>query len=73
MLELWETAPEDSGKWTVEALAAHLLSDLCGITLAGWCYLPNRGVCPHGNAYATDGGECVPCVARANGISLKSR
>lgn len=61
--------PEYGWRWTAEALAAHLLSDLCGITVAGWQYPPNRDVCPHGNAYAVEGGavrwlggECASCA-----------
>ena len=34
-LERFNARPEHSGwRWTVEALAMHLLDDLCGITLA---------------------------------------
>lgn len=28
-------------RWTVEALAAHLLHDLCGVALVGWLEPPN--------------------------------
>ena len=69
-LERFNEPPEDGWRWTVDALTAHLLSDLCGITLAGWRYPPNRRVCPHGNAYANDGSsvrwlasDCARCVA----------
>ncbi len=63
--------PSDEGwRWTVEALAAHLLQDLCGVALLGFPFPPNRGLCPHGNGYENDGGtlrwlggECAPCVA----------
>ena len=69
-LERFNEPPHDGWNWTVEALAMHLLHDLCGVTLAGWRYPPRRDVCPHGKAYATDGGEarwlgaaCEPCIA----------
>ena len=39
-LQRFNEPPEDGWRWTVDALAAHLLSDLCGITLAGWRYPP---------------------------------
>ena len=69
-LERFNEPPHDRWHWTVEALAMHLLHDLCGVTLAGWRYPPQRDVCPHGKAYATDdgvvrwlGGECESCIA----------
>ena len=64
--DLWETAPGDYGvpyamvlcrnAKTAAAPAAHLLTDLCGVTVAAWRYPPNRGVCPYGYAYAVAGG-----------------
>ena len=69
-LRRFNDPPDDGWRWSVEALAAYLLQDLCGVVLLGWRYPPNREVCPHGNAYATDGGaarwlggECERCIA----------
>ena len=69
-LRRFNEPPDDRWRWSVEALAAYLLHDLCGVALVGWPYPPNRGVCPHGTAYATDGdavrwlgGACGPCDA----------
>ncbi len=61
--------PDDGWRWSAEALAAYLPNDLCGVVLLGWPCPPNREVCPHGKAYATDGdiprwlgGECESCI-----------
>ena len=69
-LRRFNKPPDDGWRWTVEALAAHLLQELCGVALLGFPFPPNRGLCPHGNAYATDGGvlrwlgvECAPCIS----------
>ena len=69
-LRRFNEPPDDGWRWSVEALAAYLLHDLCGVVLLGWPYPPNREVCPHGSAYATDGGaarwlggECERCIA----------
>ncbi|MCY3812391.1 MAG: hypothetical protein OXH15_11400 [Gammaproteobacteria bacterium] len=35
-LERFNEAPDDGWRWTAEALAAHLLHDLCGVALVGW-------------------------------------
>ena len=56
-LERFNEPPDDGWEWTAEALAAHLLHDLCGVALVSWRYPPNRGVCPHGTAYSTDDGR----------------
>ena len=32
---------DDGWRWTVEALAAHLLHDLCGVALVGWLEPPD--------------------------------
>ena len=64
---------EDEWQWSLDALARHLLRELCGIELVGGGRCPpNREICPHGNPYATDdgvvrwlGAPCVPC--RGNG------
>ena len=42
-LERFNEAPDDGWRWTVEALAAHLLNDLCGVSLVGWPEPPNAG------------------------------
>ena len=42
-LERFNEPPDDGWRWTVEALAAHLLHDLCGVALVGWLEPPNRG------------------------------
>lgn len=63
--------PSDDGwRWNAEALAAHLLHDLCGIALLGFSCPPSRGLCPHGHAYAREGDTlrwlgpvCAPCRA----------
>ena len=67
-LRRFNEPPDDRWRWSAEALSAYLLHDLCGVALVGWPYPPNRGVCPHGNAYATDGdavrwlgGGCARC------------
>ena len=69
-LRRFNEPPDDRWRWSAEALAAYLLQDLCGVVLLGWRYPPNRGVCPHGKAYAADGdaarwlgGECESCIA----------
>ena len=69
-LRRFNERPDDGWRWTVEALAAHLLQDLCGVALLGFPFPPNRGLCPHGNGYENDdgtlrwlGGECAPCIA----------
>ncbi len=56
LLRRFNEPPDDGWRWSAEALAAYLLHDLCGVVLLGWPYPPNRELCPHGNAYATDGG-----------------
>ena len=71
-LQRFNEPPEDGWQWSVDALARHLLRELCGIELVGGLrYPPNREICPHGNPYAThDGnvqwlrGVCAPCVAK---------
>ena len=48
-LERFNERPDDGGwRWTVEALAMHLLDDLCGITLAD-CRAPPPPGRPSGN------------------------
>ncbi len=48
-LERFNERPDDGGwRWTVEALAMHLLDDLCGITLAD-CRTPPPQGGPSGN------------------------
>jgi len=42
-LERFNEAPDDGWRWTTEALAAHLLHDLCGVSLVGWLEPPNAG------------------------------
>ena len=42
-LERFNEAPDDGWRWTVEALTAHLLHDLCGVALIGWLEPPNAG------------------------------
>ena len=42
-LERFNEAPDDGWRWTVEALAAHLLHDLCGVALVGWLEPPDIG------------------------------
>ena len=42
-LERFNEAPDDGWRWTAEALAAHLLHDLCGVALVGWLEPPNAG------------------------------
>ena len=42
-LERFNEAPDDGWRWTVEALAAHLLHDLSGVALLGGLEPPNRG------------------------------
>ena len=71
-LQRFNEPPDDGGRWSMEALAVHLLHDLCGVALVGWPCPPNRDVCPHGNAYATDRGtvrwlrgECAHCIDRS--------
>ena len=75
-LRRFNEPPDDGWRWSVEALAAYLLHDLCGVVLLRWPYPPNREVCPHGSAYATDGGaarwlggECERCIA-GGGLSI---
>jgi len=70
-LQRFNEPPEDGWQWSVEGLKTHLLWELCGIMLVGDRLPPNREICPHGNAYATDGGEvrwlrgaCAPCIAK---------
>ena len=79
-LERFNEPPNDGWRWTIEALAMHLLHDLCGVTLAGWRYPPQRDVCPHGKAYATDGGvvrwlggECGRCIAMGERECLRAK
>ena len=38
--------PDDGWEWTVEGLAMHLLSDLCGVTLADFRTPPPSGTPP---------------------------
>ncbi len=40
-LERFNEAPEDGWRWTVDALAAHLLHELCGIALLDCRYPPS--------------------------------
>ena len=40
-LARFNEAPDDGWRWTVDALAAHLLHGLCGITLLDCRYPPN--------------------------------
>ena len=40
-LRRFNEAPEDGWRWTVDALAAHLLHDLCGIALLDCRYPPS--------------------------------
>ena len=42
-LERFNESPDDGWRWTAEALAAHLLHDLCGVSLMGWPEPPNAG------------------------------
>lgn len=70
-LKRFNEPPEDGWQWSVEALAQHLLRELCGIMVVGGRLPPNREICPHGNPYATDDGEvrwlrgaCAPCIAK---------
>ncbi|MDE2765346.1 MAG: hypothetical protein OXI25_02800 [Chloroflexota bacterium] len=42
-LERFNEAPDDGWRWTTEALAAHLLDNLCGVALVGWLEPPNAG------------------------------
>ena len=42
-LERFNEAPNDGWRWTAEALAAHLLDDLCGVSLVGWLEPPDSG------------------------------
>lgn len=69
-LQRFNEPADDGWRWTAEALAAHLLYDLCGIALVSWRYPPNRGLCPHGEAYSNEGGRvgwldraCPRCLA----------
>ena len=39
-LERFDEAPDDRWRWTVEALAAHLSHELCGIALLDCRYPP---------------------------------
>ena len=43
VLERFNEAPEDGWRWTVDALAAHLLHDLCGIALLDCRYPQSSG------------------------------
>ena len=40
-LERFNEAPDDGWRWTVDALAAHLLHELCGIALLDCRYPPS--------------------------------
>ena len=42
-LERFNEAPDDGWRWSVDALAAHLLHDLCGVALVGWPEPPGAG------------------------------
>ena len=42
-LRRFNEAPENGWRWTVDALAAHLLQDLCGIALLDCRYPPSSG------------------------------
>ena len=42
-LERFNVPPDDGWCWTTDALAAHLLHDLCGITLVGYHDRPVDG------------------------------
>ena len=42
-LQRFNEAPDDGWRWTPEALAAHLLHDLCGVALVGWLEPRNAG------------------------------
>ena len=68
-LERFNEPRDDGWEWTAEALAAHLLHDLCGIAVVSWRYPPDHDVCPHGTAYSTDDGglqwadePCARCM-----------
>ena len=43
-LKRFNEAPDDGWRWTVDALAAHLLHELCGIALLDCRYPPSTGV-----------------------------
>ena len=40
-LERFNEAPDDGWRWTVDALAAHLLHELCGVALLDCRYPPS--------------------------------
>ena len=45
-LRRFNEPPDDGWRWTVEGLAMHLLSDLCGVTLADCRTPPAAGTPP---------------------------
>lgn len=77
-LRRFNEASDDGWRWNVEALAAHLLHDLCGVALLGFRCPPDRGLCPHGYAYATEGEDvrwlrahCAACMAAGGPEALR--
>ena len=50
VLERFNQAPDDGWRWTVDALAAYLLHELCGVALLDFRQPPNPAPRPPGKA-----------------------
>ena len=50
----------DGWRWTVEALAAHLLHDLCGVALVGWLEPPDSAAVAQDRVRTDPAGGVAP-------------